>query len=202
MFEGSLWSQSVPIAARYLDVSGGQGGGLRGPLPPELGRLKECTFLGVQRQYLEGLIPYLKSSLDVLALQANELKSFPGAHLSPKEAAKVFLFSNHLSCHLPKCSNDVVVSMSLIALGNQLLPECTAVAAIRLRIRMRMRMRILKRTINSGKPKWGQGGGGFGSDPVRVGPPWKRSLGYCEMSWAYILVNDAFLSGIMFGSLS
>ena len=48
----------------------------------------------------------------------------------------------------------------------------------------------------------GHRGGGFGSDPVRVGPPWKRSLGYCEMSWAYILFDYAFLSGIVFGSLS
>ena len=90
-------------------------------LPPKLGRLVECTFLGVQRQYLEGVIPYLKSSLEVLALQANDLKIFLGTQLSRTEAAKVCLFSNRLSCHPPKCSDDANVSMSLTALGNQLL---------------------------------------------------------------------------------
>ena len=41
-------------------------------------------------------------------------------------------------------------------------------------------------------------GGGVGSDPVLVGPPWKRSLAMV-MCLVYILVSSAFMFGMMFG---
>ena len=44
-------------------------------------------------------------------------------------------------------------------------------------------------------------GGGFGSDPVRVGPPRKRSLAMV-MCMVYILVNSAFVFGMVSASLS
>ena len=120
MFEGSLRSHAVPIEANFLDVSGGQAGGLRGELPQQVGRLQKCISLSLHRHYLEGVIPYIKTTFELLALQANNFKIFLGTHLKRKEA-KVFLFSNCLSCHLPKCSDDVDVGLSLTALGNQLL---------------------------------------------------------------------------------
>ena len=61
MFEGSVPSQAVPSEAEFLDVSGGEGGGLRGTLPPKVGRIKECLCLALQRQHLEGVIPYIQA---------------------------------------------------------------------------------------------------------------------------------------------
>ena len=40
--------------------------------------------------------------------------------LSQKKEANVFLFSNRLSCHLPRCSDNATANMSLAAIGNQL----------------------------------------------------------------------------------
>ena len=125
MFEGSIPSRAVPIGARLLDVGGGPGGGLRGTLPPEVGRLQQCKCLGLQRQHLEGVVPYIQATVEVLALHENDFKIFLGTHLGSKygwRKTKICLFSNCLSCHLPNCSNDdATVSMSLTALGNQLL---------------------------------------------------------------------------------
>ena len=123
MFEGNVPSHVVPSGPdglTFFDASGGQGGGLRGLLPPKLGRLKTCECLGLQRQYLEGVIPYIKSSLQVLALQGNDFQVFLGTHLSQKNA-KICLFGNRLSCHLPHGSDDVVVS--LVALIRRLCME-------------------------------------------------------------------------------
>ena len=128
MFEGSIPSRAVPTSADLLDIGGGPGEGLRGILPPEVGRLLECRCLALQGQHLEGVVPYIQASLDVLALHENDFTIFLGTHLGSKygrKIATICLFSNHLSCHLPARSSDgATVSMSLTALGNQLLlPE-------------------------------------------------------------------------------
>ena len=52
---------------------------------------------------------------------------------------------------------------------------------------------------NNNRERWT--GGGFGSDPVRVGPPRKRSLAMV-MCMVYILVNSAFVFGMVSAFLS
>ena len=123
MFEGNVpphVAPSGPDGLTFFDASGGQTGGLRGLLPPELGRLKTCECLGLQRQHLEGVIPYIESSLQVLALQGNDFQVFLGTHLRQKNT-KICLFGNRLSCHLPHGSDDV--AGSLVALNRRLCME-------------------------------------------------------------------------------
>ena len=110
----------VPVA---LDLSGRkqQLGGLRGPLPPRLGRHDRFRCLAAHHQMLEGVIPRLSSTLHVLALHSNSLKVFlhVGLNNTPGKA-HVMVFNNLLSCHLPRCNQVSAPGSSLAAIGNQL----------------------------------------------------------------------------------
>ena len=127
MFEGSIPSRAVPIGVQILDAGGGPSGGLRGILPSKVGRLEECGCLALQHHHLEGVIPYIRATMEMLALHDNDFNIFLGTHLSGKsmffmKETTICLFNNHLSCLLPAHSNDgAIVGMSLTALGNQLL---------------------------------------------------------------------------------
>ena len=104
-----LWSVSSKVGARTR---------LGGALPQALGRARQLTFLMAHNQVLEGNVQALSSSLRVLALHANLLKSLSGIAFA-KDHAVILLHHNLLSCHLPK-SGHTVPDLSLVAIGNHL----------------------------------------------------------------------------------
>ena len=124
LWEGTL-PQRLPRRNRHDDlllcsVSGKVGAGthLYGALPQGLGRARKLAFFMAHNQVLEGNVQALRSTLRVLALQANLLKSLSGIAFA-KDHAVILLHNNLLSCHLPK-SDRTLPDLSLVAIGNHL----------------------------------------------------------------------------------
>ena len=109
---------------KFLDVSGmlGSASRLRGPLPGTLARARDLSLLLAHNQELQGNIPALSGTLNMLVLHRNRLKAMPGRLLlSTKEGyySVILLHENLLSCDLPRLRTCGAM-ISIAALGNHL----------------------------------------------------------------------------------
>ena len=124
MLEGQIPRIGTPYLSRLVIASRRDAGtaGLSGGLPASLSRSTPLQFLVVAHQHLEGVIPQVKGTWDLLALHANRFDVLSGARFSnsddPEYSSKILLLDNRLSCPLP--CGDVPPNLGVIAVGNQL----------------------------------------------------------------------------------
>ena len=123
MLEGTMPESINPDLLRLLAMSGQPGhiAALRGCLPIVMSRCVSLHVLVASWQALEGIIPPLAGTLEMLILQNNNFKIMSDARFEERgNGGSAFLIHNNLlSCDLPQCGNTSV-KISLSGLGNHL----------------------------------------------------------------------------------